>query len=340
MEMGKYIKQLFILIFIAIIYHLSAFAQNLTVSVKSDTNNVLIGDQIKINLTVNSDEKTKIYLPVIPDTLGKIEVISRGKIDTVISDKNFTLKQNYIITSFDSGSFVFPSLTILYEKKGQTTLYPIQSDSLILNFNTIPVDTSQAIKDIKPPLEEPYTLADFIDYILIGLGVVAVAVLVIYLLKRRKKKEKIIQDYDPKIPPYLIALEDLKKLENEKLWQKGQLKKYYTLLTEIVRLYMERQFTIPALEMTSDEILQSLKSYKNPENKNIHFDNDLIKLLKTVFEIADMVKFAKYQSLPDENDLCMKNSVEFVKISAEIVKNSEKTLENSKKSDNNSKESA
>lgn len=339
MKIGKYLKNLSITFFIIILYNSNAFAQNLTVSVKSDTNKVLIGDQIKINLTVNSDEKTKIYLPVIPDTIGKIEVISRSNIDTVISDKNFTLNQNYIVTSFDSGSFVFPSLTVLYEKKGQTTLYPIQSDSLILNFNTIPVDTSQAIKDIKPPLEEPYTLADFIEYILIGLGVIVVTILVIYLLKRRKKKEKIVQDYDPKVPPYLIALEDLKKLENEKLWQKGQIKKYYTLLTEIVRLYLERQFKIPALEMTSDEILQSLKSYKNPENKQINFDDDIINLLRTVFNIADMVKFAKYQSLPDENDLCMKNSVEIVKISAEIVKNSEKTLENSNKSDNNSKES-
>jgi hypothetical protein len=329
---------LLLIILFNIICFVSANAQNLSVSLKSDTNNVLIGDQININLTVNSDQKTKIYLPLIPDTLGKIEVISRSKIDTVISEKNFTLKQNYVVTSFDSGSFTFPSLTILYERNGQTTLNTLYSDSLILNFNTVAVDTSQAIKDIKPPLEEPYTLADFIDYILIGLGIIAIILIIIFILRKRKKKSNIIQDYDPKIPAYLIALEDLKKLENEKYWQKGQLKKYYTILTEILRLYLERQFSIPALEMTTDEILASLKNYSSSNSKKINFDDEIIKTIEPVLKIADMVKFAKYQSLPNENDFCMKNSIEFVKITAEIVKNLEKPFDNAKESENNSGE--
>lgn len=337
--MINYSKYLFLIVSILLICFISTFAQNLSVSLVSDTNNVLIGDQINIKLTVNSDKTNKIYLPSIPDTLDNIEVLSRSKIDTVISEKNITLKQNYVVTSFDSGSFIFPSLTILYEKSGQSTLNTLQSDSLILNFSTIPVDTSQAIKDIKPPLEEPYTLADFIEYILIGLGVIAIVLLIIYILKKRKSKSDIIQDYDPKIPAYLIALEDLRKLENEKYWQKNQLKKYYTILTEILRLYLERQFNIPALEMTSDEILGSLKNSSSLNSKKITFDDEIIKTLEPVLRIADMVKFAKYQSLPDENDFCMKNSVEFVKITAEIIKNTEKTIENSKKSKNNSRES-
>lgn len=337
--MINYSKYLFLIVSILLICFISTFAQNLSVSLVSDTNNVLIGDQINIKLTVNSDKTNKIYLPSIPDTLDNIEVLSRSKIDTVISEKNITLKQNYVVTSFDSGSFIFPSLTILYEKSGQSTLNTLQSDSLILNFSTIPVDTSQAIKDIKPPLEEPYTLADFIEYILIGLGVIAIVLLIIYILKKRKSKSDIIQDYDPKIPAYLIALEDLRKLENEKYWQKNQLKKYYTILTEILRLYLERQFNIPALEMTSDEILGSLKNSSSLNSKKITFDDEIIKTLEPVLRIADMVKFAKYQSLPDENDFCMKNSVEFVKITAEIIKNTEKTIENSKESKNNSRES-
>ena len=337
--MINYSKYLFLIVSILLICFISTFAQNLSVSLVSDTNNVLIGDQINIKLTVNSDKTNKIYLPSIPDTLDNIEVLSRSKIDTVISEKNITLKQNYVVTSFDSGSFIFPSLTILYEKSGQSTLNTLQSDSLILNFSTIPVDTSQAIKDIKPPLEEPYTLADFIEYILIGLGVIAIVLLIIYILKKRKSKSDIIQDYDPKIPAYLIALEDLRKLENEKYWQKNQLKKYYTILTEILRLYLERQFNIPALEMTSDEILGSLKNSSSLNSKKITFDDEIIKTLEPVLRIADIVKFAKYQSLPDENDFCMKNSVEFVKITAEIIKNTEKTIENSKKSKNNSRES-
>lgn len=340
MEMQKNFILKILIIIINIIW-LNSFvnAQNLTVTIKADTNNVLIGDQIKINLTVNSDEKTKIYLPSIPDTIGKIEVISRSKIDTTLSENQFILNQNFVVTSFDSGSFLFPALTILYERAGQTTLYPIQSDSIVLYFNTVTVDTSQAIKDIKPPFDEPYTIADFIDYILIGLGIIAIITAIFYFLKKKKKKIKTHQDYDPKIPAYLIALDDLKKLENEKFWQKGQVKKYYTILTEIIRLYIERQFGIPALEMTSDEILYFLRNYKHAENNNIYFDDNSINLLKTLLEIADMVKFAKYQAVPDENDLCMKYSVEFVKITSEIVKNSEKHSENVKASEINTRDS-
>jgi hypothetical protein len=291
-------------IFNLLIFGSDLLSQNVTTKILTDTNNILIGDQATIKLSVHSDAPVNIILPAFPDTLGKLEVISRSSIDTVKSGYGLTLNQKYVVTSFDSGLHVFPSLTIMYEKKEQTTLYPVLTDSLFIKFNAVNADTSKAIKDIKPPLEEPYTLADFIDYILIGLGIIILAAAIIYYFKKRKPKDKSQPVYDPKIPPYILALEALKNLENEKLWQKGQVKKYHIKLTEIIRTYIEREFKIPALEMTTDEIVSSLG--------NNGFNDELIIHLRKAHEISDLVKFAKYQPIPDENSLCMKDAIEFV----------------------------
>jgi len=280
-------------------------SQDVKAKASLDTNNVLIGDQVNLILEFESDTAQKVIWPQIPDTLGAIEVLSRDSITSLLNGSRITRSQKVVITSFDSGSHSIAPFTFMYDKPGYSTMYPEESNPLVLNVNTVAVDTTEAIKDIKPPLDEPIAWTEYLIYFLIVLLVAALTVGIIYYIKKRKLKAKDEKlDYDPRIPPHILALQSLKDLENEKLWHKGMVKQYYIKLTEIIRLYIKRQFHIDAMEMITPEIIGNLQKHR--------FADDLVQNMKTLFELADLVKFAKYQPIPDENSKSMTMAYDFV----------------------------
>ena len=303
------IKIILILIFITY-SNINVFAQNQPVRAYIDTNNILIGDQINLSISVNASKLQKVMFPVMPDSIGKVIFISQTKTDTLFSDNNVKYIKKFVITSFDSGEFVlngFPVIITNQKLESDTFL----TNNIYLKFRTVRVDTSQAFKDIKPIIEVPLSFWDFFPYIL-GLILIAVLIYIVLLIRKKyKKKEVVVKDYDPDIPPNLIALEGLRQLEAEKLWQKGLIKQYHSQLSEILRTYIERQFQIIALELTSIEIIHELQKKNMP--------SDTIFTLKSILDLADMVKFAKYNPLPDEHSTSMKNAFSFVEMTSYII---------------------
>ena len=286
------------------------FSQNVTITTKTDTNNVLIGDQVHLTISVKSDKKTNIVMPEIPDSAGKIVFIAKSKIDTVLNGKDFVLNQKLTLTSFDSGTFVIPQFTAMYEKSGYTTLYPVSTDSFFLRFRTVRVDTAKPFKDIKGQLEEPISWEEYLPYVYWTLGVIIAIIAGYYLWKRFKPKKQETLEYDPKIPPYIIALESLKQLDNEKLWQKGYVKQYHSRLSDIIRTYIERRFKFLAMEMVTDDILSEMRKHVS--------DSKQVENLRYSLQLADLAKFAKFQPLPDENSNSMNKMYEFVNTTANI----------------------
>jgi len=106
------------------------------------------------------------------------------------------------------------------------------------------------------------------------------------------------------VPPYDRAIQALHELKDSKLWQQGQEKAYYTTLTEILREYIDERFHINAMEMTSSQIIETL--HRNEETKAVN------RQLRDILEMADFVKFAKMNPLPDENDLSLMNAYLFI----------------------------
>jgi hypothetical protein len=291
----------------------SSYAQEVTAKASIDTNNVLIGYQIRLQLEVHGDKNLKVTFPEVADSIGKVEFIKAGKIDTILSGSDRLMKRTYMITSFDSGAYTLPPFVFMYEKPGFTTMFPVSTDSVRVMFTTMAVDTNQAIKDIKKPLEEPFTIWDFLNSIknyiwlailidfIIKLAAVAQAY---FYYRRRQLRKKMVLGYDPSVPAHIAALKALQLLEGDKLWQKGQLKQYHSRLTEIVRAYIERRFVILALEMISSEITDAISP--------VLHDKNIFNKLKHLLELADMVKFAKFEPLPDENAVSMTYAIDFV----------------------------
>ena len=188
-----------------------------------------------------------------------------------------------------------------------------QSQALPFLVNTIAVDTTAAIRDIKGIAKVPLTFKEVLPYLLISIAVVAVIALLIWFIvkheRKNKPQKKVVKKAKPKEKPHITALKELEKLKIKKLWQNGQVKQYYSELTDILRTYIDGRYDINAMEMISSDILKELDTANLPQH--------LRKELEQTLTIADLVKFAKMEPLPDDHDRCFKQAVDFVQETAE-----------------------
>jgi hypothetical protein len=303
-----------LLVLCALIMPAAVDSQYVEVRAKLDTDKVLIGDQFNLNLSVSQPVGTEITFPDIRDSIaGKIEVLRQGKIDTLVVNDRLELKRKILLTCFDSGLYEIPPFPFGISSAGWKD--SIFSNPVFLAVNTVPLDS--LIRDIKQPIKVPISFAEIYPYILIAIGLVAVAYFTVYLLRKRKKKEPVFTPARPQEPAHLIALRELDKLKEEKLWQRNEFKLYYTRLTEIIRNYIERRFNIPAMEQTSYDILQSWK-------KAGYNDRDLYEILKQLLDLADLVKFAKEKPLPSDNEINLDNAYVFVRNTKPVVMDQDK----------------
>lgn len=284
----------------------SGFSQEVRSWSSLDSSSIMIGDQINYHIGISVPPSTSVRWPVVTDTLSiNIEVLDKTVIDTLEDNGLLNIKQSYRITSFDSGYFEVPEVTFNYRLPDDTTIYETSTGTLFLQVFVPEVDTTQDFKPIVGPISEPYTLAEVLPWIIvITAGMLLIALFVWFMIRRKKKQPIFQRKPKPALPPHVEALNKLEELRLAKVWQSGRIKEYYTNLTDITREYMERRFDFDALEMTSYEILNELK------NKDVN--NEVHEKLANVLQLADLVKFAKSQPTPLENDLGLSHCVDFV----------------------------
>jgi hypothetical protein len=274
--MKKYILHIFLLITSI------TFAQNPKVKAQIETSQIRIGEQFSLKISIN--EINNVILPKL--VLKGLEVIDSVKVDTL----NNMLIQKYILTGFDSGAYYIPQQQIFIRNQAYLT------DSLLVNIATVAIDTTKVKKyPIKTIKAEPYTFDDFKIYIYLLLAALAIIGFWIYWFVIRKRKTEEDKPTYKVLPPYDEAIFKLNELDEKLLWQNNKVKEYYSELTEIVRGYIERELKVPALEKTTDEIVEMLKDFN--EAQTINTSKETIKKLKELLQEADLVKFAKSKPL-------------------------------------------
>lgn len=277
-------------------------------SASLDTTSIRIGEQVQLKLNITLPKHTRLQWPLLNDsTFAPVEIVNASKVDTVETSRNNYLqyKQLLTITSFDSGYQSIPPVEFQYTLPGESVPQQVRSDSLILYVRSVDVDTTRAIRDIKPTMEAPLTLAELWP-VFTGLAIVGlIAGFIWYYLWRRKMKKPLFPAIrKQQLPAWQEALENLERIESMKLWQNGRYKEYYTGITDVLRIYLENQFQIPAMEMISAEIIESLERHPG---LNAHKEKVI-----QVLNLSDLVKFAKELPLPAENQLSFDNIKEFV----------------------------
>jgi hypothetical protein len=264
-----------------------------------DTTAITIGQQLNIALELEIAKGTRAEWPLLADTLSKsIEIISKSAIDSIIDAQtgSMTYRHQLVVTSFDTGFQVIPPIQFKVFETGSPNFDIRETEPLLITVSSVAVDLQAEIKDLKPIMSAPYTLRDFLPWILLGLGIALLALLGWFYYQSRKKKKPLIKLTlrQPKAA-HILALELLEALKSEQLWQKGQIKEYYSRLTDILREYFDARFDVNAAEMTSDEILSAMKNHLS--------DAQRLKDLQKILNLSDMAKFAKARPIGAENEI-------------------------------------
>lgn len=243
------------------------------------------------------------------DTLSEqIDILKRGNVErTADADSNVIVKQQLTLMTFDTGQIVLPSVGLKYAKSFDDPMrLEAFTDPVRLYATTMAVDTTLAYKPIVEPLAAPITMKEVFPWILAVLLAMLLGLGIWLFLRRRKTR--VDEDGNvikgPVIPPYDKAVDELKRLREEKMWQSGKVKEYFSSLTDIAREYIEGQFGLNAVEMTTDDILDEIKP--------LHFPKETYNKLKDTMEVADLVKFAKYSASTLESDTALGNMTDFV----------------------------
>lgn len=310
-------------------------AQTPDANVDISAQQIFIGNQVKITLILNTNAADQVEWPAITDTLLKnVEVLELSKIDTTFNKENIILKsyrQLITITSFDSGYYVIKPFVFIVNSE------VVETETILLEVRNVPIENLEQIRDIKKPIEVQLSWLDYVKMhyqkVLIGLIILLVIFVLYKFLTREKPDVVVVKKAKPKIAPHIIALNKLYDLNGKQLWQNNKVKMYYTDLSEIVREYIENRFNVPALEQTTIEIISSIqhKSEINSEQKAA---------LKDLLQLSDMVKFAKFKTLANENSKMYESALNFIEVTKQIEEtkaissNSDVNVEQSNTSDN------
>lgn len=267
------------------------FGQGPTPQAMPNSDKLKIGEQTDVKLSIDLLPESKIQFPSIGDTLtNTVEVIKKSEVDTAF-DQGPTGKliQRVTVTSFDTGYHAVPPLSFIID--GDT----VESEPFLLQVENVEVDTTKFVKDIKDVYQVDVNWKDYVAaYWPWGAGAVGIIALAVvgFLFYRRWKKQQDEKPEEPSgpiepvLPAHQWALEELKVVEREELWQQGMVKSYYVRITDVVREFIERRFQVQAHELTTNEIIRNLRlSSAEPES---------ISSLRNMLQLADLVKFAKF----------------------------------------------
>jgi hypothetical protein len=284
----------------------SLHAQLISVQSGFSSDSMMIGDQVLFNIHVEASENVAFQMPRPGDTLSRdLEILFPVSADTSQVDGDLVINHSYLVTCFEGGAQLVPSQPVIY--KFGNTIDTARSMPIMIMVYEPDVDTTQQIREIKPPVNTPVTLMETLPWVSLGVGIWLIGTLVgalVWMYVQHRKDPEIFS-LKPIEPAHIVAFRDLDKLKEQKLWESGQVKYFYTMLTEITRHYIERQYGIPAMERTSDEILDAFRS-SNTENSLLE------EMLKELLQLADLVKFAKEDPLPVDNLTNLSNAYLFV----------------------------
>ncbi len=285
-------------------------AQNVEVEGKVNDTKVQVGKPFTLDLSLKVPYGWFVeWNDFAIDTLSEqLDIIKRSEVErTADADSNVIVKQQLTLMTFDTGQIQVPAVGLTYAKSfDDPDRLKAYTDPINLYSTTIMVDTTMAYKPIVEPIAAPVQMKEVFPWILAVLLLALVVFGIWYWRKHRKTKVdadgNIVRG--PVIPPYDKAVGDLENLRQQKLWQSGKVKEYFSSLTDIAREYIEGQFGVNAVEMTTDDILEEVKP--------LHFSQETYNKLKGTMEVADLVKFAKYSAANLESENAMNSMTEFV----------------------------
>ena len=273
--------------------------QGQEIQLAADTNQALIGERINVLLLIKADKSTTIDWPQITDNWQGLEVLAQSPKDTLEESGSFVYRQGFSLTAFDTGVYKIDSVALVFQRGNLSD--SIYAYPMYLAFKTIKIDSTNRYYDIKKPMDIEYS---YWREILTALAFIALFLLAVWWWYKNRKPVEQKPENSVLVPAYITALNQLKELQASEAWLHLPLKSFYIELSTIMRRYLQGELAILAVETTTDEIIESLRS------KTI--EQALKTELQDLLQTSDLVKFAKVKPLLEEGERYLKIALEFV----------------------------
>ena len=276
------------------------------VDVRIDSLQLLIGEQTGITLSVSMDARQKLEMPQLKSgqqLVPNVEVVQVMKPDTNLLNggERMEVQQRYIVTAWDSAFYYLPPFKLKVDNK------EYESKSLAMKVYTVDIDTLNLDKFFPPNgmMSPPFAWKDWRLPVILSFLVALLALFSYFLMDRARKGKPIVRIIRRKkvLPPHKVAIDEIERIKAQRKWAEEDSKEYYTMLTETLRTYIQNRYGFRAMEMTSAEIIERLLNENDEESLNE---------LRDIFRTADLVKFAKWSTLINENDANLVAAVEYI----------------------------
>lgn len=271
-----------------------------SVEAKINPIEMMIGEQATVTLTVQADENAKVEWPVFQPRqvlVPGVEVLSTHTANTNATGPTMTLT----LTSFDGNLYHLPPFKVKVNGK------EVQSADLALKVVEVEVDTTQMNKFFGPKdvQDNPFQWSDWSMPFWLSVLMLVLIALGYYLYLRLRDNKPVIAHIKivRRLLPHQKAMKEIEQIKADKMVSSENQKEYYTKLTDTLRKYIEERYGFSAMEMTSSEIIDRLMSTG---------DQQSLDELRQLFTTADLVKFAKYSTMINENDANLVSAIDFI----------------------------
>ena len=266
----------------------SAGLQAQSVAVKADRTDILIGERLEYELLLDLPSSGYTVNFKLPDSIPHFEIIENKNFDTVSSNGSFIVSKKIIFTSFDSGAWHIPSFEVLLGKNNSAAKF--NTDSILVNVNFSPADSTNELRDIKPIME--VSVKDYAWYYVAAGALAAIIIIVLLYRYLKNRKKKPVPVFHSALSAYDEAIKALQELKQFDLNKPEQIKAYHVSLATIFKKYYSRKQSRNLMNKTTGDILLGMKEQDA--------DPALLSAVAVALRCADAVKFAKY--IPDVSE--------------------------------------
>ena len=298
-------KKVYILLWALMLLTLPMSAQNVSVEAKIDSTVIFVGQQTGFHLGVTVKEGQKVQFPQfepLQHIIPGIEVVETLPSDTQkLDDGYLRVSAHYTLTSFDDTLYYIPSVKVKVNGKDY------ESKSLALKVLTVKVDTLHPNQFFGPKdvQDNPFVWEEWSRLLWLSTALFVLFIISLLMFMRLKSEKPIVFKVKivKRVPAHQKALNSIEEIKTKSTTVTADdAKAYYTHLTDTLRRYMMERFGFNAMEMTSSQIVAELRNHGDTE----------LQELTTLFETADLVKFAKYTAGVSENDRNLLSAIAFI----------------------------
>ena len=257
---------------------------------------MMIGEQATVTLTVQTADDAKVDWPTFQPRqmlVPGVEVLNTQR----TSDHTMVIT----LTSFDGNLYHLPPFKVKINGKEQ------QSADLALKVVEVEVDTTQLNKFFPPKdvQDNPFLWSDWSLSFWLSVLLLVLIALCGYLYLRLRDNKPVISHIKivKRLLPHQKAMKEIEQIKADRMVASENAKEYYTKLTDTLRKYIEERYGFSAMEMTSSEIIERLTAAG---------DQQSLDELRQLFTTADLVKFAKYSTMINENDANLVSAIDFI----------------------------